>query len=105
MSLDLDIQCEHCGNSNGSENITHNLIPLAKELGVYQICWRPEELNITAGDAIPVLKDALEKLRAGDYSRFDAKNGWGKAVHFADFLERVISKCEDFPAGRLVACR
>jgi len=30
-----------------SANITHNLIPMTTEAGVYKCIWRPDEINIT----------------------------------------------------------
>ena len=60
-------------------NITHNLGAMAKEAGIYQHCWRPEEIDVTTA------RQLIEPLRAGlalmesdpnRFKKFDAPNGW-----------------------------
>ena len=52
MSLDVYLsprKCRHCGHAQEgySSNITHNLGAMAREAGIYEACWRPEEIGIT----------------------------------------------------------
>src|SRR3990172_2778745 len=60
MSLDVTLRTELY-----SANITHNLGKMAKEAGIYEHLWRPDELGIwNAGELILPLADGLAKLKA-----------------------------------------
>lgn len=81
-------------------NITHNLGPMAKEAGIYQHLWRPEELGITtAQELIEPLTEGLAKLKADPdhYSEFNAANGWGLYEHFVPFVEGYLEACKENP--------
>jgi len=46
-------------------NITHNLGAMAREAGIYEALWRPEEINVTTAEQlIEPLTVGLEKLKA-----------------------------------------
>jgi hypothetical protein len=73
-----------------SSNMTHNLNVMAKEAGIYEHLWRPEEIGITKAAQL------IEPLRAGvalmksDPARFEkhnSPNGWGLYKHFVPFVE------------------
>jgi len=91
-----------------SSNITHNLNRMAKEAGVYEHCWRPEEIGIThASQLIEPLRAAITAMKA-DPERFrkhDASNGWGKYEHFLPWLEEYLSACEEHPDATVSASR
>lgn len=81
-------------------NITHNLGPMAKEAGIYQHLWRPEELGITtAQELIEPLTEGLAKLKAdpAHYNQFNAANGWGLYEHFVPFVEGYLEACKENP--------
>ena len=81
-------------------NITHNLGPMAREAGIYQHLWRPEELGITtAQELIAPLTEGLAKLKADPdhYSQFNAANGWGVYDHFVIFVESYLEACQENP--------
>ena len=83
-----------------SANITHNLGRMAKEAGIYQHLWRPEELGITkAGELIEPLRLGLSKLvrSPGKYRQFDSPNGWGIYDHFVPFVQKYVEACEQYP--------
>jgi len=67
--MGLDIGISACGASHET-HLTHNLLPLAKELGVYELLWKGE---IVKWEEIPYEKSDFKKgsrsvcLRA-DYS-------------------------------------
>lgn len=81
-------------------NITHNLNTMAEKAGIYQACWRPEEINCKfAKDIIPLLKKGLEELKSKpDYfKQFDAENGWGTYKQFVPWVEKYLKACEENP--------
>ena len=117
MSLDVTLetggkvlqQCEHCGGTGKislgrtevySANITHNLSPMAREAGIYEALWKPEEHNLRKA------RDLIEPLRAGyarllanpeHFKKFDSPNGWGLYVHFLPFVHKYLLACEENP--------
>jgi hypothetical protein len=83
-----------------SANITHNLNSMAKEAGIYQHLWRPEELAISkAGQLIEPLRAGLALLKADPerFKKFNAENGWGLYEHFVPFVDRYLAACIDYP--------
>jgi hypothetical protein len=81
-------------------NITHNLIAIAKEAGIYQACWRPEEIGITkAEQLIEPLRKGLELLRAepDKFRALNPSNGWGDYDGFIGWVERYLAACEAYP--------
>jgi hypothetical protein len=89
-------------------NITHNLNRMAQAAGIYEACWRPEEIGITkAGQLIPLLKAGLEKLRADPkhFEQFNAPNGWGLYEHFVPWVAAYLSACEEYPEAAVSASR
>lgn len=81
-------------------NITHNLIAMAKEAGIYQACWRPEEIGITkAEQLIEPLRAGLERLRAepDKFRALNPSNGWGDYDGFIGWVERYLAACIEFP--------
>jgi hypothetical protein len=81
-------------------NITHNLIKMADEAGIYEYLWRPEEKNITTAEQlIKPLEEGLKKLKADPeyFRKFDSPNGWGLYVHFVPFVEKYLEACKKYP--------
>lgn len=89
-------------------NITHNLAILAREAGIYECLWRPEEIDITqAKDLIVPLSLGLLTLK-GDPERFkrlDAPNGWGTYEQFVSWVERYLQACIDNPEAMVSVSR
>jgi len=83
-----------------SANITHNLGAMAREAGIYEALWRPEEIGITkAAQLIPLLKDGLAKLN-GDpdvFRAFNPANGWGSYETLCNFTASYLKACISFP--------
>lgn len=103
MSLDVMLtevrECEVF-----SQNITHNLCAMAKEAGIYQHLWCPEEIGITTAiDLIQPLKDgvALMKKQPERFRKFNAPNGWGTYEGFVAWIEGYIEACELNPQARV----
>lgn len=78
-------------------NITHNLGPMAKAAGLYEVMWRPEEINVNvAADAIPLLERGLENLVADPdkYKALEPENGWGTYEGLVKFVEAYLEACQ-----------
>ena len=89
-------------------NITHNLGAMAREAGIYQHCWRPEEIGIThARQLIEPLQTAIAAMRADParFERHDAPNGWGLYKHFLPWLEKYLAACEEHPDAEVSVSR
>ena len=81
-------------------NITHNLNKMADAAGIYEACWRPEEIGATkASDIIPILEKGFEdmKTRPEHYKQFDSPNGWGLYIHFLPWVESYLNACRKYP--------
>lgn len=111
MSLDVylrsTVACPNCGHVLSSEenevysaNVTHNLGGMANEAGVYQACWRPEEIGASkAKDLIPLLENGIAdmKARPDHYKKFNPSNGWGSYDRFVPWLEDYLLACRRNP--------
>ena len=81
-------------------NITHNLGRMAKEAGVYQHLWRPDEIDIIkARDLIEPLKDGLAVLQSDPerFKAFNPSNGWGDYEGLVRFVGGYLTACCWFP--------
>lgn len=81
-------------------NITHNLNKMADAAGIYEACWRPEEIGATkASDITPILQKGFEdmKARPEHYKQFDSPNGWGLYIHFLPWVESYLKACREYP--------
>ena len=91
-----------------SSNITHNLGKMAAAAGIYEACWRPEEIGVTkAKQLIPLLRAGLEKLRSNpaQYEKYNAPNGWGKYEHFVPWVAKYLAVCEEYPDADISVSR
>ncbi len=82
------------------ENITHNLVDMAKDAGIYTYLWRPEEIGIIkAKQLIEPLWDGLQLLKS-DRARFEAfnpTNGWGSYDILVEVVEKYLDACRNDP--------
>lgn len=106
MSLDLYIEAVR-PTTVWDRNITHNLNRLAKECGLYQMLWHPEEIaGLKCGDAIPALEAGLAKMKAmtpEECAPFLPSNGWGTREGLVEFVESFLAACREYPDGVLRA--
>jgi hypothetical protein len=62
MSLDVSLH-KVMPTEVYTDNITHNLTPMAKQAGLYEVLWRPEDLGLKyARELIPFLETGLLEL-------------------------------------------
>lgn len=83
-----------------SANITHNLNRMADEAGIYQYCWRPEELDIThAKQLIEPLEAAIATMKSNPdrFKKHNPANGWGSYDSFVPWLENYLAACRRYP--------
>ena len=107
MSLDVYLM-ETKPTEVYSANITHNLGKMAKEAGIYEYLWRPEELGITkASELIKPLTDGYELLvnDPEKFKQYDSPNGWGKYEHFLPFVKQYIDACVANPYAEVKVSR
>ena len=91
-----------------SSNITHNLGNMAKEAGIYEALWRPEEIGITkAAQLIEPLWVglALLKFDPARFRKFNAPNGWGMYKNFVPFVEEYLEACKANPDAEVSVSR
>lgn len=117
MSLDLYIMppkskpCPTCGHAEGGDdyrsyNATHNLGRMADALGIYKVCWHPDENGIkVAADLIPYLEEAQKRLaeRPDEMKALEPSNGWGTVAWMSDFIENVLNACREMPDATVEA--
>lgn len=89
-------------------NITHNLVPMAREAGLYEALWRPEELNVSvAGGLVDRLELGLEKLKADPerFQKLNPENGWGNYENLVGFVEKYLEACKENRTAKVGVCR
>jgi hypothetical protein len=82
------------------DNITHNLGAMAKEAGIYEHLWRPEEINITkASELIDPLREGLHRLKLEPerFKAFNPSNGWGSYETLVAFVSDYLDACYKYP--------
>jgi len=99
MSLDFSLVEERCVGVFDS-NITHNLIEMAVQTGVYYPLWHPEIIGAhKAKDIIPFLEAGLRILTSDPvgFDKYSAENGWGTFDDFFNWLADVLQACKEHP--------
>lgn len=89
-------------------NITHNLRAMAREAGIYEVCWRPDEVGITKAEQLigPLRSGiALMKEDPARFKKHNAENGWGLYERFLPWLEEYLAACEANPDADVSVCR
>jgi hypothetical protein len=87
-----------------SANITHNLVKMAKEAGIYEYLWRPEELKIMrAKQLIKPLTKGLKKLEADAeyFQQYNPESGWGDYEGLVKFVRNYIQACTENPNAHI----
>ncbi len=103
MSLDIYLK-----ETVHEQNITHNLVPMAKEAGIYDILWRPEENYIWyAEQLIDPLTRAIANMEKYPkrFKAFDSGNEWGTYHDFLPWLRDLLEACKNHPEAKVEASR
>lgn len=107
MSLWVNLE-DADGEELYSANITHNLIGMAKEAGIYEPVWEPASYDYKLGaDLIAPLRMGIEQMEKEPerFEKYNAGNGWGTVQQFLPWLKKYLAACEEFPEGFLRASR
>jgi len=89
-------------------NLTHNLIPIAEEAGLYEAIWRPDEIGIKhAEELIPILEKGLEKLRSqpDKFKKLNPENDYGSYDGFVNTVEEYLTACKENPDAEVAVWR
>ena len=89
-------------------NITHNLNRMAKEAGVYEHLWRPDEIGVTiASELIAPLTEGLVILRSDPerFKKLNPPNGWGTYEGLIEFVVGYLQACQQYPEAKVSVCR
>ena len=125
MSLDVMLKgkttevsctCTTCWNEHTRQeseqlfdwNITHNLWAMAKEAGIRQHLWAPEEIGIArAEQLIEPLRSGLALLQADPdrFRKFNPSNGWGDYEGLVNFVREYLQACEKYPSATISVSR
>ena len=107
MSLDVTLK-KVMPTEVYTDNITHNLNTMAKQAGIYEALWRPDEIGIThAHQLIPILEKGLLELSRHPelYEQFNPSNGWGNYVGLKVFVREYLEACRANPDAEVEVCR
>lgn len=89
-------------------NITHNLGKMAKEAGIYEALWRPEEIGVQwAYELAPLLRDGIERLEAEPifFQQFNPENGWGSYEGLLQAVKNLYAACMENPDANVSVWR
>jgi len=87
-----------------SANITHNLTKMAREAGIYEYLWSPEEVSVKkAKDLITPLRKGISSLsnNPDHFKQFNPSNGWGDYEGFVSFVVEYFCACAKYPEAEV----
>jgi len=109
MSLDVTLVATKMTTvSVFDANITHNLTAMAREAGLYEPLWRPEEIGaVVAGDLVELLASGLANLRRNPekFMEMNPSNGWGSYDDLVDFTKGYLLACIENPDATIEISR
>jgi len=107
MSLDITLK-KTITTEVFSLNITHNLVKMAQEAGVYICMWRPEEMGATiAGEIIKPLQKGIKLMKSDPerFKKFNDPGGWGTFERFYPMVEAYLEACIEHPDAEISVWR
>ena len=99
MSLDISLNVIKQTEVFGA-NITHNMTPMAKAVGLYVPLWHPEKIYLQwSYELIPLLEEGITLLKSDpeQYKALNPDNGWGSYDTFLPWLEKLLEQCKEHP--------
>lgn len=108
FAIQLEERNEHGPIEHYSANITHNLGRMAREAGIYEYLWRPEETGARKARQLQEpLREGLQRLKARPehFKQFDAPNGWGLHEHLVQFVQDYLDACLKHPDADISVSR
>lgn len=103
MSLDLELYTKV--DLGGDEpyrvclyetSYTDNIVPLVKQIGLYECVWRGSG---KAGDIIEPIRNAIDLLKSDPkgWRCYDSPNGCGNYDSFLPWLKKLLEACLKYP--------
>lgn len=89
-------------------NITHNMGRMARECGLYEPMWRPDEHGFTHAHQLIAPIEAGLAILLADHERlqeFNPGNGWGNYDVFLSFTEEYLAACKQWPDAEVSVSR
>lgn len=89
-------------------NITHNLAPMARAVGLYVPMWSPGDCGyVIAEEIIPHLELGLERLHADPEgaARLNPSNGWGSYNNLLESATKYLAACRLHPKAKIWVSR
>lgn len=82
--------------------ISHNLVPMAKSVNLYNPLWKGEDIT-EALDLINPVTRAIVLLKEcpNQYRRLQAKNKWGTYDQFIEFLQNLLKALIEYPHAKV----
>jgi hypothetical protein len=86
-------------------NITHNLVPMAKEVGLYKVLWYPGIGS--AEKLLPFLKRAKDIMIRDkqELEKLNPENNWGSYDSFLRTINELIIFCKEYPDATVESSR
>ncbi len=80
-------------------NMTHNVVPMWKKAGIYDSVYNSEGRR--AGDVAKELYGGFVHMKEEPeiFEKLNPSNGWGSYDTAVEFLEELISACNEHPDG------
>jgi len=97
MSLDIYLNCEHCGTEIFSSNYTHNVTPMWSKAGCYQALYESEDKR--AEEIVTALEAAVRNMADNpqEYITLNPPNGWGSYETALPWLREFLNECKRHP--------
>jgi hypothetical protein len=83
-----------------TDNITSNLIGMAKKANLYDVLWNPRESGyVKAKDLVDSLQEGLKLLKSNPeiYKELNPENGWGTYEQLVNFTQDYLDACLKYP--------
>lgn len=84
-----------------SANYTHNVIPMWKEAGVFEVLY--ESQGRKARDIVETLKKGVDHMRDNPaiFINLNPKNGWGSYETALPWLQNLVEQCLKNPDAEI----
>lgn len=115
MSLDVWLYCQVDLGGSKPEQIevfcadyTNNCAWMAREAGIYDCVWMPNENGLELAQDIIAPLTAGIALMESDPDRFIAmnpENGWGSYDTFLPWLKKYLEACQKYPKALIGTSR
>jgi hypothetical protein len=105
--VSLDVTIVDRRGDGWSGNVTHNLVSMAAEAGVYDAVWRPDEHGLDAAAVLTAIVDGIATLLRDRerFERHNPTNGWGDYDGLVMFLVEYALELSKYPGASIEVSR